>query len=54
MAERAYEPQPYPGDIVVFYGEGLYEDPELGWGGLAARRRPAYAVPASTTTTARR
>ncbi len=36
QAQRAYEPSPYAGKLLVFYGEGLYEDPELGWGGLAS------------------
>ncbi len=36
-AERAYTPRPYDGELVVFYGSGLYEDPSLGWDGLAAR-----------------
>ncbi len=44
-AERMYEPEPYTGDLVVFYGEGLYEDPELGWGGLAQGGIRAHAVP---------
>jgi amino acid adenylation domain-containing protein len=44
-AEQAYEPRPYNGDLLVFYGEGLYEDPELGWGGLARGEIRAYAVP---------
>ena len=44
-AERAYEPQPYQGDLLVFYGEDLYEDAELGWGGLATGEIRAYAVP---------
>ncbi|HEX5851854.1 MAG TPA: amino acid adenylation domain-containing protein [Solirubrobacteraceae bacterium] len=44
-AERAYEPTPYPGDLVVFYGEGLYEDPELGWGEFAAGGIETFAVP---------
>ncbi len=39
-AERAYEPTPYPRDLLVFYGEGLYEDPELGWGGVRGGRHP--------------
>ena len=46
-AERVYEPQPYNGDLLVFYGEDLYEDPELGWGGLASGEICAYAVPGS-------
>jgi amino acid adenylation domain-containing protein len=44
-AERAYEPHPYPGDLVVFYGHDLYEDPELGWGGLAAGGIQTHGVP---------
>ncbi len=34
-AEVEYEPEPYPGPIILFHGAGLYDDPELGWGGLA-------------------
>jgi amino acid adenylation domain-containing protein len=44
-AERAYKPEPYPGELLVFYGEGLYEDPTLGWEGLAGRGLRTYAVP---------
>jgi amino acid adenylation domain-containing protein len=44
-AERAYEPEPYGGDLLIFFGEKLYEDPELGWGGLASGEIRAYAVP---------
>jgi len=44
-AERAYEPTPYPGELLMFYGDKLYEDPELGWGGLAERGIITYAVP---------
>ena len=36
IAELAYEPAPYPGSMIVFYGAGLYDDPTLGWKGLAA------------------
>jgi hypothetical protein len=43
-AERAYDPSPYPGEILLFYGDGLYEDPTLGWEGLA-REVISYAVP---------
>ena len=35
-AEYAYEPARYPGPIIVFYGEGLYDDPDLGWIDLAS------------------
>jgi thioesterase domain-containing protein len=44
-AERAYEPQPYPRDLLVFYGEGLYEDPSLGWSELAQGGLRTIAVP---------
>ncbi len=44
-AERAYDPAPYPGDLLIFYGEGLYEDPELGWGELAQGEVQTFAVP---------
>jgi len=44
-AERAYAPTPYPKDVLVFYGAGLYEDPELGWGGLAEAGIKAFEVP---------
>jgi hypothetical protein len=30
-AEWAYMPEPWDGDMIVFYGERLYEDPTLGW-----------------------
>jgi hypothetical protein len=43
--ERAHEPAPYSGDLLVFSGEGLYEDPALGWGPLAAGGIQTYAVP---------
>jgi thioesterase domain-containing protein len=36
ILEKRYDEQPYPGEIVMFYGEGLYEDPELGWADAAA------------------
>jgi amino acid adenylation domain-containing protein len=44
-AERAYEPTAYDGEALVFYGEGLYEDPALGWEGLARGGIRSYAVP---------
>ena len=35
-AERAYVPKPYPGKLVLFYGQGLLEyDSFMGWHGLA-------------------
>jgi amino acid adenylation domain-containing protein len=48
VAERAYEPQPYPGEVLVFYGDGLYEDATLGWSGLA-RETKVYAAPGHHT-----
>ena len=44
-AERAYEPSTYQGELIVFHGEDLYEDPTLGWEGLAAGGIRSYAVP---------
>jgi amino acid adenylation domain-containing protein len=48
-AERAYEPQVYPGPMWVFHGEGLYDDPELGWGGLSESGLESYVVPGDHT-----
>jgi amino acid adenylation domain-containing protein len=48
-AERMYEPNPYPKDLLVFYGQGLYEDPELGWGPMAEGGVRTYAVPGEQT-----
>jgi amino acid adenylation domain-containing protein len=36
VAELAYEPSAYPGEMIVFQGAGLYDDPTLGWETLAA------------------
>jgi amino acid adenylation domain-containing protein len=44
-AERAYVPTPYEGEILVFHGAGLYEEPSLGWEGLATGGVRTYAVP---------
>ena len=43
-AERAYVPERYPGRIVTFYGDGLYDDPDLGWRDLVDDVT-AFAVP---------
>ena len=43
----AYEPQPYAGDVLVFSGEGLYEDPALGWEELIGGELRTYVVPGS-------
>jgi len=45
VAERAYEPRPYPRRMVTFFGEGLYEDPTLGWGEVVTGGIETYAVP---------
>jgi amino acid adenylation domain-containing protein len=50
-AERAYDPTPYPRDLLVFYGEGLYEDPGLGWSELAAGGIETFAVPGEHNNT---
>ena len=44
-AERAYDPTPYDGELVIFYGHGLYEDPTLGWEGLATGGILSFEVP---------
>ncbi len=44
-AERAYEPEPADCEILMFSGEGLYDDPALGWEGLATRGVRTYVVP---------
>jgi amino acid adenylation domain-containing protein len=44
-AERAYVPTAYDGEMLVFYGEGLYEDPALGWQGLATQGVRTFGVP---------
>jgi thioesterase domain-containing protein len=48
-AERNYEPQPYPGDFVAFYGEGLYEDPALGWADLVEGDVESHGAPGEHT-----
>ena len=47
-AELAYEPVSYPGEMTVFYGANLYDDPTLGWEGLAASIE-TVAVPGEHT-----
>jgi thioesterase domain-containing protein len=44
VAQNRYQADFYPGEIMMFYGEGLYDDPELGWGPLAERVE-SYSVP---------
>ena len=48
-AERAYEPRPYPAELVTFFGDRLYEDPTMGWDGLALGGVDANAVPGEHT-----
>jgi thioesterase domain-containing protein len=47
-AERQYEPKPFAGPMFVFYGDGLYDDPGLGWKGLASAVE-SVAVPGEHT-----
>jgi amino acid adenylation domain-containing protein len=44
-AELEYEPVPFPGRLVMFWGSGLYVEPNLGWSGLAAEGITSYEVP---------
>lgn len=44
-AERAYEPRMFDGEILLFYGDGLYEDPTLGWEPYATGGVGSFAVP---------
>jgi amino acid adenylation domain-containing protein len=46
-AEKRYVPTPYPGELLVFYGEGLYEEPTLGWESLGTVL--SHAVPGEHT-----
>jgi amino acid adenylation domain-containing protein len=41
----AYDPAPYDGEMLIFRGDGLYEDPALGWEGLARGGIQSFAVP---------
>ena len=44
-AERGYDPRPYAGEILIFSGEGMYDDVTLGWAGLAQGGVRTYVVP---------
>ncbi|MGH2882256.1 MAG: hypothetical protein ACRDPA_06065, partial [Solirubrobacteraceae bacterium] len=44
-AERAYEPTQFDGELTIFYGDGLYEDPSLGWSELTSKELHSYAIP---------
>ena len=43
-AQELYETEPYPGPMVVFHGEGVYEDPALGWSDAVAAVE-TYGIP---------
>jgi thioesterase domain-containing protein/acyl carrier protein len=43
-AERRYQPRPYPHKMLLFFGQGLYEDPLLGWRDFVSDLE-TYAVP---------
>lgn len=45
FAERAYKPKVYDGEILMFSGAGMYEDPELGWAGLAKDGVHVHPIP---------
>jgi amino acid adenylation domain-containing protein len=49
IAQRAYEARPYPGEMLVIYGEGLYEDTTLGWAYLSRGGLRTVAVPGHHT-----
>jgi thioesterase domain-containing protein len=49
LAEDAYEPAHYPDRLFVFYGDGLYDDPELGWREHVAELE-TFAVPGTHET----
>jgi thioesterase domain-containing protein len=46
-AQDMYAPTVYPGQLVLFRGDGLYRIPELGWRDLVAGGIEAYAIPGS-------
>jgi len=48
-AQTKYRPEPYPGRILAINGEGLYDDPEVGWTGLAEAGIETHAVPGEHT-----
>jgi len=43
-AQHIYETTPYPGPMIVFYGDGVYEDPALGWAHTVDSLE-SYAIP---------
>ncbi len=48
-ARKAYIPQVYPGRVIFFRASerspGIYRDPQVGWGGMAAGGMEIYEVP---------
>jgi thioesterase domain-containing protein len=44
-AQGDYEPPTYDGSMLTFYGEGLYDDPDLGWSPLVKGGVHSYGVP---------
>jgi thioesterase domain-containing protein len=49
-AERSYyERGVYPGDMLVICGEGMYEDPDAGWGSFVAGEIESHVVPGHHT-----
>jgi thioesterase domain-containing protein/acyl carrier protein len=48
VAQNRYEPAHYAGEIAMFYGEGLYDDPAIGWNPLA-ESVVTYGVPGEHT-----
>jgi amino acid adenylation domain-containing protein len=50
-ARYGYQPKPYPGRIILFRASrqplGIYQDPTLGWDGMAANGLEIYEVPGS-------
>jgi len=45
VAERQYEPRPCPGELLLLRGEGLYVEPDLGWGALVGKRLRSVEIP---------
>ncbi len=44
-AESMYVPQVYPGRMILFETQGLFDDPQLGWGGLVAGGLEIHQIP---------
>lgn len=50
FAEHAYTPKVYDGEILMLSGAGMYEDPELGWSGLAEHGVRVHPIPGDHNT----